>query len=284
VARVEGERAVSQQQTQSILSQTALARLRQSGPSGPIGGRPPVFSCELSINELALLRQAGFEPLGLVMGSSMYHIGYQFQALSQSQELQVLTQTMYTAREYAMARMEAEAETLGADGIVGVRLDYRQYAWADDLLEFMALGTAVRAVVGASWRTPSGRMFTTDLSGQDLWTLSRGGFAPVSFVLGTCVYHVAHESFRQMWKTVGQNSEMPNFTQATYDAREISLARMQAEAQRDGAQGIVGARIIEESHIWGDNAIEFLALGGSIRRLEQPGDLPAPSVVLPLVG
>lgn len=183
-----------------------------------------------------------------------------------------------------MARMEAEAETLGADGIVGVRLDYRQYAWGDDLLEFMAVGTAVRAAAGGSWRTPSGRLFTSDLSGQDLWTLVRTGHAPVSFVLGTCVYHVAHQSFRQMWKTVGQNSEMPNFTQATYDAREIALARMQAEAERDGAQGIVGARITEENHIWGDNAIEFLAFGGSIRRLERGDDLPGPSVVLPMVG
>ncbi len=275
---------MSQQQSQSILSQTALARLRQSGPGGPGGDRPPVFSCELSINELALLGQAGFEPLGLVMGSSMYHIGYQFQAFSQSQELQVLTQTMYTAREYAIARMEAEADTLGADGIVGVRLDYRRYAWADDLLEFMAVGTAVRAVGTSSWRTPSGRPFTSHLSGQDLWTLARGGFAPVSFVLGTCVYHVAHESFRQMWRTVGQNAEMPNFTQATYDAREIALARMQAEAQRDGAHGIVGARLVEDSHIWGDNAIEFLAVGGSIRRQAGQSDVAAPSVVLPMVG
>jgi uncharacterized protein YbjQ (UPF0145 family) len=275
---------MSQQQSQSILSQTALARLRQSGAGGPGDERRPLFSSELSINEVALLRQAGFELLGLVMGSSIYHIGYQFQAFNQSQELQVLTQTMYTAREYAMARMEAEADTLGADGIVGVRLDYRTYQWGDDLLEFMAVGTAVRSVGGASWRTPSGRLFTSNLSGQDLWTLARTGFAPVSFVLGTCVYHVAHQSFRQMWKTVGQNSEMPNFTQATYDAREIALARMQAEAQRDGAEGIIGARIEEAAHVWGDNAIEFLALGGSIRRLDQGIELPAPSVVLPMVG
>jgi uncharacterized protein YbjQ (UPF0145 family) len=273
---------MSQQQSQSILSQTALARLRQSGGRGPGDGRPALFSSELSIGELALLRQAGFEPLGLVMGSSMYHIGYQFQLLSQSQELQVLTQTMYTAREYAIARLEAEADTLGADGIVGMRLDYRQYPWGDDLLEFLAVGTAVRSVGSVSWRTPAGRLFTSNLSGQDLWTLAHTGFAPVSFVLGTCVYHIAHESFRQMWKTVGQNSEMPNFTQATYDAREIALARMQAEAQRDGAEGIIGAQITEESHIWGDNAIEFLALGGSIRRLDPIAELPTPSVVLPM--
>src|SRR5664279_3133950 len=142
---------MSQQPSQSILSQIALARLRQSGPGGPTSAHP-LFTSDLSVNEFALLNEAGFQPLGMVMGSSIYHIGFQFQAFNQSQELQVLTQAMYTAREYAMARMEAEADTLGADGIVGVRLEYRHYTWGDDLLEFMAVGTAVRSVNNGNWR------------------------------------------------------------------------------------------------------------------------------------
>jgi uncharacterized protein YbjQ (UPF0145 family) len=212
----------------------------------------------------------------------MYHIGYQFQAWNQSQELQVLTQAMYTAREYAMARMEAEAEALAADGVVGVRLEYKSYTWADDLLEFVAIGTAVRSTRAGNWRTPSGQPFTSALSGQDMWTLMRSGYAPVSFVLGTCVYHVAHQGFQQLWKTVGQNAEMPNFTQATYDAREIALARMQAEGESDGAEGIVGVRVVEETYMWGEHAIEFLALGTSIRRLEQSGQLLAPTLIMPM--
>src|SRR4030081_3278740 len=80
------ERTMSEQESRSILSQTALARLRQSG-----------FTSDLSVNEFTLLHESGFEPLGLVMGSSIYHIGYQFQIWNQSQELQVLTQAMYTA-------------------------------------------------------------------------------------------------------------------------------------------------------------------------------------------
>ena len=146
---------MSQQHSESILSQTALARLRQSGP-GRTGRRAArrLFTSDLSVNEFALLNEAGFSALGLVMGSSMYHIGYQFQTFNQSQEIQVLTQAMYTAREYAMARMEAEADILGADGIVGVRLDYRRYPWADELLEFMAVGTAVRAATGTATGGP----------------------------------------------------------------------------------------------------------------------------------
>ncbi len=274
-------------QAQTILSQTALARLRQSNPGdatgpGGAGGAPGLFTSDLSVNEFALLHEAGFAPLGLVLGSSIYHVGYQFQQWNQSQELQVLTQAMYTAREYAIARMEAEADALGADGIVGVRLEYKQYSWGEDLIEFLAIGTAVRSSRGGTWRTPAGKPFTSDLSGQEMWTLVKTGHAPVSFVLGTCVYHVAHLSFRQSWKTIGQNTEMPNFTQATYDAREIAMARMQAEAERDGAQGIVGVRVIEHNHVWGEHAIEFLALGTSIRTLAGEGALPVPTMVMPM--
>ena len=42
---------------------------------------------------------------------------------SKNQELDVLTQAMYQARELAMTRMEEEADALGADGIIGVRLE-----------------------------------------------------------------------------------------------------------------------------------------------------------------
>jgi uncharacterized protein YbjQ (UPF0145 family) len=57
---------------------------------------------------------------------------------------------------------------------------------------------------------------------------------------------------------------MPNYTQALYEARELAMSRMQDEAERLGAVGIVGMDIIEKSHGWGTHVIEFLAIGTSI--------------------
>ncbi|MFD0345322.1 heavy metal-binding domain-containing protein [Kitasatospora aburaviensis] len=71
------------------------------------------------MNEFLLVREAGFRPLGLVLGSSVYHVGIQLGRWSKNQELTKLSQAMYHARELAMSRMEAEASALGADGIVG---------------------------------------------------------------------------------------------------------------------------------------------------------------------
>ena len=89
-----------------------------------------MFSSDLSVSEYVLLGEAGFEPLGFVIGSSIHHVGLQVGRWSQNQELQTLTQAMYNARELAMARMQSEADHLGADGIVGVDLRMQMYAGA----------------------------------------------------------------------------------------------------------------------------------------------------------
>ncbi len=251
------------------LTQAALARLQAAAPAGA-DASPRLFTSDLSVDEFLLIRDAGFEPMGLVMGSSVYHVGLQYGGWKQSMELTVLTAAMYNARQFAMQRMQAEADAMHADGIVGVQLEIHQNEGYGDLLDFVAVGTAVRAREdAAAWRTPAGRAFTSDLSGQDFWKLRQAGYVPVSFVMGTCVYHIAHQSLRQMLRQAGQNVEMPNFTQATYDAREIAMARMQAEAERDQAVGVVGVRVRENTMVWGEHGIEFLALGTSVRRVEE---------------
>src|SRR5579864_4030353 len=202
-----------------------------------------LFTSDLSINEFLLVREAGFDPVGLVVGSSIYHIGYQRASFNQNQEMTVLTQAMYHARELAMTRMEEEANALGADGIVGVRLEVTQHEWGESLAEFVAIGTAIRARDGKSYRNVKGMPFTSDLSGQDFWTLLRTGYRPVGMVMGNCVYHVAHRGMLQSMTQAGRNVELPNFTQALYDARELAMGRMQAEAQELQAEGIVGVAL-----------------------------------------
>src|SRR5258706_14936494 len=163
----------------------ADSRLAHTAGADPSG----VFTSDLSVSEYVLLGEAGFEPLGFVVGSSIYHIGLQVGRWSQNQELQILTQAMYNARELAMARRRAEADHLGADGIVGVQLRMQQYAWGHGVLEFIATGTAVRALgssgtgTAGAHRAPDGRAFTSDLSGQDFFWLPAARAGPAAFSL-----------------------------------------------------------------------------------------------------
>ena len=248
-----------------------LAKTAGADPSG-------VFTSDLSVSEYVLLGEAGFEPLGFVVGSSIYHVGLQVGRWSQNQELQVLTQAMYNARELAMARMRSEADHLGADGIVGVALRMQMYAWGQSCLEFVATGTAVRHLAGhGAHRAPDGRAFTSDLSAQDFFRLLAAGATPVAFVLGTCVYHIAHQSVFQSLRQTGQNQEMMQFTQGVYEARELALTRMQAEAAAAQSSGIVGVTVEVKNHVWGEHATEFLATGTAVRRLAEEHQLPETS-------
>ncbi len=245
-------------------------------------GKEALFTSDLSVNEFLLVREAGFDPVGLVMGSSIYHIGLQLANFFQNQEMDVLTQAMYHARELAMTRMEEEADILGADGVVGVRLEVTRHAWGSNLAEFMAIGTAIKHRDGGKFRTVDNRPFTSDLSGQDFWTLLRAGYRPLSLVMGTCVYHVAHQGLRQSLAQAGRNVEMDNYTQALYDARELALTRMQAEAEMQQAAGIVGARVDESSHGWEKHIIEFFAIGTAITEVRADHTIPLPTLTLPL--
>src|SRR6516165_11689968 len=257
--------------TASWEPQAADGRLAETAGAAPGG----VFTSDLSVSEYVLLGEAGFEPLGFVVGSSIYHVGVQVGRWSQNTELQVLTQAMYNARELAMARMRAEADHLAADGIVGVQLRMQMYAWGQSCLEFVATGTAVRHLTGqGAHRAPDGRAFTSDLSAQDFFRLLAAGAVPVAFVLGTCVYHIAHQSVMQTLRQAGQNQEMIQFTQGVYEARELALTRMQAEAAQAQSSGIVGVEVKVSNHVWGAHATEFLATGTAVRRLAAEHRLP----------
>ncbi len=232
------------------------------------------FTSDLSVNEFLLVREAGFQPLGLVMGSSIYHIGYQ--AISgTAEELVTLTQALYSARELAMARMEEEADALGADGIVAVRLTLNIHAWGANVIEFMAIGTAVKSDK-PGFRGADNRPFTSDLSGQDFWTLLEAGYRPVAFVMGNCVYHVGSVPTGQPT----ESKELEGITQALYDARELAMERMQVEAEAAGAAGIVGVLVDENNHTWGPSILEFSAVGTAVVPIRDDHHIAQPTLVL----
>lgn len=249
--------------------------------------RDDFFSSNLSASELLLTRERGYSPLGQVMGSSVYNVGWQWTPGNwtfQSDELETITAAHYEARHLALGRLAQEAKLLGADGVVGVRLERRGFEWGQGLLEFLALGTAVRRT-GAP---PShGEPFVSALSGADHWALREAGYRPVGFAMGNCTwYQVA--SWQTQQAQVGgwlggawNNQELGEYTQAVYTARHRAMERMEHEARAVGGEGIVG--VIVEPHIeirevgQGENRPErrdllvtFTAIGTSVVREDAP--------------
>jgi uncharacterized protein YbjQ (UPF0145 family) len=323
-----------------------------------------LFTSDLSVSEFLLVKEAGFDPLGLVMGSSIYQIAPTFPSLPAGQpgcELNEMTRALYHARELAMNRMEEEAAELGADGIVGVRVvvnlttdpqraewqicrewrkwaraqgyqqritqlgpawitTWRQVAWAQwtdycnrmglaqqpppwalpraqknyafgqNVAEFLTIGTAVRHREGGSFKNAAGRPFQSDLTGQEFWTLIRAGYRPVGFVMGNCVYYVPPAMLQA---PAGQSCELPAYTHALYDARELAIERLQYEAEALQATGIVGVTVADQQHSWRANiwdvgnaalrngeVIELFVFGTAVVPMPGTAAPPRPMLVL----
>jgi hypothetical protein len=106
----------------------------------------------------------------------------------------------------AMRRMTDEAASMGADGVVGVTL--RQQASCQDqrrdTVEFLALGTAVRALTPRRGPRPE-HPFTALLSGTETAAALLGGLVPVAVSVGVSV-GVRHAD----WKSQGQAGSWRN--------------------------------------------------------------------------
>ena len=249
----------------------AQERLGEIGKAG--GG---FFTSDLSVGEFALADAIGLRPLAQVMGSSIYHVGWQqrpgafgMQMGGISQELTVVSQAWNTARLRAFARLEQEAMLVGADAVVGVRLTVGRHDWAAGAIEYVAVGTAVRGEVAEHAERPA----LTDLSGQEYWKLWQAGHRPLGVVGASTVHYVvpgfatqqAQSGFSASWV----NQELTDFTRGVYDARETALGRMTAEALQQGAAGVVGVSIsheIEQREAGGrrDLVVTFHVLGTAI--------------------
>ena len=105
---------------------------------------------ELSVAEYAMLLQGGFQPLGIVAWSSVFFTSYVFGGMVgggilgggggpmgggplgggsmtsgfQNFELREFTQAVYSARETVMQRIAGQASSLGAAGVIGVKIGH----------------------------------------------------------------------------------------------------------------------------------------------------------------
>ena len=86
-------------------------------------------------------------------------------------------------------------------------------------------------------------------------------------------------------RQVGRNVEMPNFTQALYEARELAMGRMQTEAEQLAGRAASSAcGCNQASHGWGSHVIEFFAIATAVIPTKEDHTIEKPTLVLPLTG
>jgi uncharacterized protein YbjQ (UPF0145 family) len=238
------------------------------------------------VQEYLLTRQVGFRPISQVMGSSVYHVGWQStpgSMYSASRELTVVSNALNHARALALGRLEQEAQLAGADAVIGVHITRANYDWAADLIEFNAVGTAIRLRDAEPARRPG----LTNLSGQDFWKLYVSGHWPLGVVAASTVYYVVAGWRTQMANSFWGswfNQELQDFTAGLYAARHLAMRRVYDQANGHGAEGIVGMAIEqseEEREVEyndtkrTDMIFTFHAIGTAVAQTSRTGSSPS---------
>jgi uncharacterized protein YbjQ (UPF0145 family) len=105
---------------------------------------------DLTCEEMWNLTAMGYAPIKLVLATAVYSLGVvgNVKSLFKSfvrGEISDLTTLIYDAREHALDMLRKEATAIGADEVVGIKTHIHELG---NLIEFMAIGTAVKKMPG----------------------------------------------------------------------------------------------------------------------------------------
>lgn len=277
---------MTQQSGATPLPEAARARMAEIRTSHTWGSA-------LSAQEFNAIEGVGFDPVGQVLGTAVFHIGYTGSwscsgawsyyggygsgrtdvSSNAWAPFSALVKTMYGARRLALGRAVAECGMLGGDGIVGVKLKVGRFPAGG--LEFTALGTAVRARGSVRPHQP----FTSHVSGQEFAKLVHAGWMPTSLAIGISV-----SSRHDDWRTYNQtrwsagNNEVTGYTELINHARHDARDQLRRDAQtHGGGDGIVvdemelriGERECPSYEGQRDHIAEAVFLGTSIVRFDR---------------
>jgi len=139
---------------------------------------PDIVTSDLTCEEMWNLASVGYMPLKLVLGTAVYSLGLvggmmaMFKGMARG-EISELTSLIYDAREHAIGLLRDEANAIGADDVVGITTHIHELG---GLIEFMAIGTAVKRRAGATPMT-AGLPVQAIIRDRDTWISGDDMFA-----------------------------------------------------------------------------------------------------------
>lgn len=192
----------------------------------------------LSGNEMYCLHLKGLSPGELVVGNSVYSLGFVggIGAGLQSAfggEVTQVTKIIHEGRRQSYARMLEEARQRGGAGITGVTSELRGF---HGNIEFLSVASCVHAAGQQAEKV----LFSTSGDGQELYCLLDAGYSPRQFVFGNVAYSVGiGGGLLGSLKSLARG-EIKQFSDIFNTTRHLALARIAAEARGVGANAVVG--------------------------------------------
>jgi uncharacterized protein YbjQ (UPF0145 family) len=243
------------------------------------GAASSFFTSAGNAQELYCHMDAGYQPLAHVFGNIAYSIGLGGGLLAALKtlgrgEIREYSNTFNITRHKALSRIIDDAKRAKANAVVGIRTEVTRWHSAH---EMMMTGTAAHHPGLPRSASP----VTSDLTGEELWALSKLGYAPLRLMLSTSVYSLGIiGGIKSMFRALSQG-EIPELSRLVLEAREIAFGRLRAEAESIGASRVVGTKMY--IHHLANNLTEFLAIGTAVAKV--PGmavktpELPAQAIL-----
>ncbi len=225
----------------------------------------------LSGNEMYCLHQKGLTPGNIVIGNSVFSLGFVgsvgsgLRTLAGGEVTQV-TSVIHEGRQNALDRMVKEAINHGGMGITGVSNELIQHTGN---VEFLSIGSTVHkegAIAGESLA------FSSSADGQELYCQMDAGFRPIKFVFGNVAYSIGiGGGIMGALKSLARG-EVHQYSQIFNETRHHALDRIQGEARAAGANSVVG---IQTSIIPFGGMQEMVMIGTASHHNALPGQYNA---------
>jgi uncharacterized protein YbjQ (UPF0145 family) len=208
---------------------------------------------------------AGYHPLKFVMGNVAYALGVGrgltggLRTMAKG-EVHEYSQMYNGIRHLALSRMKQEAAAIGANAVVDIGVDIRPFG--PGIVELLMTGTAARHA-RLPERPSADQVVTSELTGEELWNLAKLGYAPVELVMATSVFSLGVVGGIGAMFSGLSKGEISELTTLVYHARENCIELLRKEAQRLGAERVIGANL----HIreLSPGLIEVVAIGTAAR-------------------
>ena len=234
------------------------------GPATPQG----VFSTAASGMEMYCHLDAGYTPIRFAMGNVAFALGLGRGLIGGLRtmgrgEVTEFSQMYNHIRHLALDRLRKEAEGLGANAVVDIKV--RMLPWGPGIIELLMTGTASHHPRLPDHPTPD-QVVTSELTGEELWNLAAMGLVPMQLVMATSVTSLGVVGgIGTMFKGMTRG-ELPELTHLVYEARERCVDLLRKEAERIGAAQVIGNKLMIRELQPG--LIEIVAIGTAVRKAD----------------
>lgn len=196
----------------------------------------------LSGNEIYCLHLKGLRPGDVVIGNSVYAMGFMGSLAAGAQglfggEVTQLTQLIHDGRRSSYDRMVKEAQQRGGIGITGVT---SQLGHMKGNVEFLSVASCVHR----EDEKPEQIEFSTSSDGQELFCQVDSGYVPKKFVFGNIAYSIGLGGGLLGGLKSMARGEISEFSNTFNLTRHRALHRIVEEAKAVGANSVVGIQTL----------------------------------------